>query len=307
MDNTFTFQNLTTFKLNNIEYVLFNNIMKEMVIFNILFDENNDIFKGKILELNWPVSIEIVDNVFKCMYASWLKHPNITENFLLPFKYYNKTDCIRYCLEVISFMKYIGIEQSIINIVTQYILKDMGLESFRIGSSELEYCSDLKYILLNNYVCMPKYKSNSTYISSIPDILFLNFPIDFKIEIIKRIIIYSQNMNEFKILFYINLSSKRIMELYNTVSLCSINEIYKKIIGRAITYHINHSDTQITEILINDKQIEYQDMIKINYLEWEKYGYPYKESGDRCEIKTCNVLEPIATHIAKILLNIIEL
>jgi hypothetical protein len=312
----FAADNLSTFKLNGTIYIIHNYVLKKMAIFSVLFDENN-VFKGDMLELEWSVSKEIVDKVFMYMY-----NESINGNTFIALD-------VKYCLEIISFMKYFGVEKNIVDHIIKHLLKDIDFMTFYNECSNLEFNSEMKYILLTNYELCNWVNGRD----QIKHILSLNFPIDFKIELIKKIIIISENIGGFDIFFAIKKqNSEEIFKLVedNTIikSKIDIHKFYKYFGFKIDSFIIKHSNSIITGIFIDNKKIECQNMLPKPYCkeidkatlccdvyakfnvnprkikEFDKFLSSVNKTYDTIGY---NIAEIIATHLAKLLLGIIEL
>src|SRR5687767_12042112 len=92
MENDFCARNMTTFKINNVEYVMFNHVLKTMSIFEALHDCNMD----QMLEIEYNISPEKINTVF-----------HIVNNN--DYSKINTDDKLSNHLELIAFMKYLGI------------------------------------------------------------------------------------------------------------------------------------------------------------------------------------------------------
>jgi hypothetical protein len=325
MNSAFILDNLIVFELNNVKYALPDKILKEMSIFNILFDDDNDVFNKSILKIKWSVTPEIIDNVFKCMYNICAGLSDITENFL-----FNTMDHVKYCLDVVSFMKYLGIDCNIINIVIKHILKGIDAANFCLKCLEFDYCSDMIYILRTNYM-IGEHILNSNNIQYFEDISSSHFPIDFKIESLKRAIICSRNIKEFDIL--LKIKGEDNSDVFGISKTChilclwnNINKICRSFNCNISSCYVKYHDLKIIEISIDGNKIEYQNMLKFSHSEMNcdksiffvqsylyRYGRFYVDQyhdwveksklNSLVEVAMCNIAEPIATYVAKILLS----
>uniref|UniRef100_A0A6C0C8J4 Uncharacterized protein n=1 Tax=viral metagenome TaxID=1070528 RepID=A0A6C0C8J4_9ZZZZ len=101
--NDFNPQNATLFKINGIKYLLHNHILKKMVVFNVLEDCDDN----EIIELNWNISPQKVNIVL---------HIVNSENYKLIIP----GDDLSNYLEIIAFMKYLGVSPKIMKKVISH-------------------------------------------------------------------------------------------------------------------------------------------------------------------------------------------
>uniref|UniRef100_A0A6C0CAS0 BTB domain-containing protein n=1 Tax=viral metagenome TaxID=1070528 RepID=A0A6C0CAS0_9ZZZZ len=92
MENDFCAKNMTAFKINGIEYVMFNHVLKTMSIFEALNDGDGD----KMLEIEYDIAPEKINVAF---------HIINDKNY----DRINRNDKLSNHLEMIGFMKYLGI------------------------------------------------------------------------------------------------------------------------------------------------------------------------------------------------------
>jgi hypothetical protein len=278
MDHIFSKENMSTFKINGIEYTMHNYILRKMSIFNVLFEEN--ICKDGMLELKWSISNKIINLIFVCMYRN-----NFDE--LISFKK-NFENTISYYITIISFLKYLGIdEEHIIN-----VCMDIDLIDFVDQCSKLEYDPEMKYILEKSDYGFIK---NCDIEKNIKKILKMKFPNDFKIKLIQKIIINDDNFSDFTIIFGVTYLYGSYPDIHydiineKNITMDEIEDFYKKFNFEITSYEIEHSNMQITKICINDKNIEIENLI------------------EKCDIIGTigwNISNVISMHIAKLLIGI---
>jgi hypothetical protein len=125
MHNIFSDDSISKIIINKHVYIIHNYILKKMDIFNVLFDANSN---GKTLEIEWPISIENVNKLLLCIYEN--NFSSFKENKSLP-----------HCIEIISFMKYVGINEECVIKVCEFMTPDI-FGDFIMECNKIEYDPD---------------------------------------------------------------------------------------------------------------------------------------------------------------------
>ena len=164
--STYTSTNITFFKLNGDTYCIHNFVLEKMSIFNVIFEDK--IADSTMLELTFPVSNDAIKNVFGIMYCS-------------PIQF--SSNEIKYALEVVSFMKYLGIDVNIVTDVSKCLMKDKEINEFINACQHIKYHPDL--LLFIEYL-----DTNNVYVirTVIDKILSLKYPLQFTEKIINTIV-----------------------------------------------------------------------------------------------------------------------
>jgi hypothetical protein len=150
------------------------------------------------------------------------------------------------------------------------------------------------------YICEKKFTSIEYYsfpeiLKSIKKIVSAKFPDEFKIMLMRKLIIYNDNIRaRFDIIMgttYSYNSSKIHFDNIqkDRIEIDFIKKFYKKFGFTLGSYRINYSDLQITKIYINDKNIEIGNLM------------------EKCNITGTighNISSIISMHIAKLLIGI---
>jgi hypothetical protein len=249
----FSFTEITTIKINENMYHIHNCILDQMDIFKVMHDTEN--IGTRIFEITWPISQEIINKIFMCMY----------KNDFSIFKK-QKQESMNYCLETVSFMKYLGINEKNIIIACDN-MTPLHFLDFCIACDKTKFHSEIKYIYRKLYSA-GKCSNVALAKQTIKEILINNFPIDFKKEIIKDLIKHDQNIvSNFNIIFAItqiysgNENWKQNKICNETITLDYIKEFYKIFGFKTISYVITHDKFRITQIKINGENIEINNLI----------------------------------------------
>jgi hypothetical protein len=278
MNNIFSDTEISKIIINKNVYILHNYVLRKMDLFNVLSDINS---REKILELEWPISIENINKIFLCMYRD-------------NFSSFTKEKSLSCCIEIISFMKYVGInEKHILNVCN--FMTPVTLEEFIIECNKIEYNSEIKYIYETTYVTLG-WTSLIAILSISRYLISNNFPIDLKKEIISVAIkSLPEVINNFNIVFGItylinNMYHWKRNDIHKeTVNLEYIKTFYENLGFTIDSYLITHSGLKITQIKINDKKIEIDNLI------------------NECPMEGTigvNIFEAILEHVIRLLLKI---
>ena len=119
--NDFSKDNLISFKLNNIDYTFYSYIIEKIGLFNLLID--CDCTSG--IHLYWDVSPETANSVFR-----WINDNSYS-------KFNCKSADAKYCVEIISFMKYLHMDHNIIRKIIKKLLKDVYIVQYIIDLLDL--------------------------------------------------------------------------------------------------------------------------------------------------------------------------
>jgi hypothetical protein len=287
-DATFIGSETSKFMLNGTEYLIHNYVLRKMNLFNVFIDTSKP-NNNEILKIEWPVSFEIANKIFSCLYM------NNFSNF--------KTEHgLELCIETISFMKYLNIDEKFVIDVCEYMTPRFFVE-FMEECKKMNYDQEMKYIYDKLYALAISPNIEALcYIAK--HIISSNFPIIFKQEMIVNEIksfIQQTEIINCDIIFGITYSFQNknnwkcqdIRDNYddhdnNIVILDDIIEFYKHFGFTINSYIITHSNFQILEIKINNENIDIDGLIK------------------KCDINGTigvNISPAIATHITKLLLG----
>lgn len=180
MTNDFGKNSLTSFKLNDINYVLHNYVITKMDLFSSLTDSN--IIMDDEISLTFNISPENANIVFHGINdISYLKsYKNIT---------------VKSCREIISFMKYVGIDCNIMRTILKNLLKHMDIIRYVTDYSEVKNCCKFELDTLiyhfywsKNCFCLNDYDVSLEISKMSEKIKFSIFPITVKIDIVKNVI-----------------------------------------------------------------------------------------------------------------------
>ena len=184
MMNDFNPSNLVLFKVNNYDYVLHKHVAHKMDLFNSLMDKKNIVIID-IINITWKISPENVNMVF---------------HFINDFSYskLDKNIGAESCNEIVSFMKYVGIESTFIRKILKNLLKcTTDIVQYVVDCLENKYYDD-EFILetLNNHFYWTKNHidlKNTNELSEISKILkklnHCSLSIDRKVSIIRNAIL----------------------------------------------------------------------------------------------------------------------
>ena len=178
--NDFNPTDLVLFKLNNYDYVLHKHVIHKMDLFNSLMDESIII---DTINITWKISPENVNIVFHCI-----------NDF--SYSKLDKNISTESCNEIVSFMKYIGIEFSYIREILKNLLRYTPIVQYMVDCLENKYYDD-EFILgtLTDHFYWTKNclgSRNTDELSEILKILkkldFSSLSIDIKFSIIRNVI-----------------------------------------------------------------------------------------------------------------------
>ena len=132
--------NFISFKLNDSEYTLHKHVIQKMDLFNSLMD--NDIIIDHI-NIIWDISLENADIVFHCIndlsYAKSYKNINAES-----------------CYEIISFMKYVGVDSVHIRQIIINLLSHIYIIKYIDDYLEKQYHDEFIMDILTNHVYWSK-------------------------------------------------------------------------------------------------------------------------------------------------------
>ena len=264
---------VTTFKINDIEYTMHNYVLKEMSIFYGIFDDKLNLHN---IELKFPISQEIVESVLIFMYDSTKKI--LSENI----------KCIIDIIDIVCFMKYLGIDIKKIDKITKNMMKTKTIDNFIDECVNIVNSSELYYVF--NFCKIIDKTSSIQYMDKFK---LSNFPIEFSAYCIKKIIKCEFNECKFDIT---SIGGPR-------VSLDVITNIYEKF-GFDIIHSIHFEKVTIpkpilsykfeiilmTKFIVNDKEIKISNINK-----------PHNS------YYLINIFDTVVTHIVKLLFDITTL
>jgi len=206
--NDFCAEKQTRFKINNIEYVLYDHIIKEMSIFDT---SQHD----KILELEWDALPERINLAFHIINDKKFE-------LVAPDGYQFKF------LDIIKCMKYMGVSEDIMYKTIDYMTSD-HIVSYIYMCKTIKYDDEMMYIfnnkdfsLYNGDRPIPK-----EFESLFDAIMIPHFPIEFQRKVIQKMIMNIQWH------IYTNLDQPTIenetKKICTHVGLTNLDEITKKI------------------------------------------------------------------------------
>jgi len=190
MENDFCTKNMTPFKINNVEYTLHNYILETMSIFNALKDCKMDC----ALEIHWDISVEKINTVFHCV---------VDRDYDKMNKYYVLLDR----LEIIAFMKYLGISDEIMKGILA-IWFDGNVIDYIDKCSSVTYDDNMMFIFDNvhNWYLIKlgcgymMYELTEKIDVLVGKITKRQFPINFQTKVIKNIVLtYTLPLNQITI------------------------------------------------------------------------------------------------------------
>jgi len=229
----FSSKNIVRFKLNDIEYALYDHIIKDWAIFNVLMDcEVND-----ILELKWDISFKNVEAIFSfiCEYDFELSNQEHMET----------------CIEIISFMRYIGVREALI----QEFVRDMTS-----GGTIPEYidqCCKITYddsmLCVFDVILKNRAEKLGFQNRMFKKICATDFPDEAKIYILRNLIIPRINrlMYENHILIESSCKFMHTCELHDKCKIIKIfvAEIYREYDFDQLTLDVHH-DQSFNQIIV---------------------------------------------------------
>src|SRR5688500_11637137 len=176
MANDFCARNMTSIKINGIEYVLYNHVLETMAIFNVLSDCETNIMP----EIIWNISPDNVNIVL-----------HLVNNDVFAI---DTGDKLSKYIEVIEFMRYLGVRD---NILQEYIGVVMGgsVTKYIDRCKEIPY-HDVMIFIFDNHFCwyLVRTHKNENMITKkfknlIDKVLCAHFPINFQKKVIKDTIL----------------------------------------------------------------------------------------------------------------------
>lgn len=272
--NKYISSHITFFKINGREYAIHNFVLEKMAVFAAIFIDKID--DSNVLELSFPVSEENIEKVFSMVY-------DFDEKKIC-------TESIRDALEIVSFMKYLGIDIDTIEEIAKVMINSQYISKFIDGCADLEsYDTDL--LLLSKY-------TSDYYSESINDITKkiknLNFPTEFFIHIIKKLVKRGISKNNLDI---------KLSDCHNKTFIMDHIPRYYANHGINIKQHLIHCDKIIysspqtykfkipvvTKFVVDDAEVKITDD-----------NEPYFSDS------IINLTDTVATHIATLLWEKIE-
>uniref|UniRef100_A0A6C0C856 BTB domain-containing protein n=1 Tax=viral metagenome TaxID=1070528 RepID=A0A6C0C856_9ZZZZ len=188
MANDFCAQNMTLIKINGIEYSLYNHVLKTMSIFNVLFDCETNIMP----EITWNIS---ANNVNKVLHIIMRSDYNI-----------DPEDNLLKHIEIIEFMRYIGVTNNILEEYIEFATGDMLIEYIN-KCQKIPY-DDVMLFIFDNHSHWRLVKTPGFYKEQrdatltdefkilIDEIVSAHFPINFQKRVIKSTIL--KNIPDYK-------------------------------------------------------------------------------------------------------------
>jgi hypothetical protein len=178
------------FKINGIEYVLHSHIIKTMSIFEVLTDCNinlsleyilqNRIQRSLIFEINWNISSEKVVKILHIVNDKSYKIIN--------------TDNLSDNLEIIAFMKYLGVSQNIMKSSISNMV-DGSIINFISKCKDIAYDDNMMFIFDNFYqwhlaTSEQAYqrRTSECFKNLLDKIISPHFPIKFQKKVIRKIV-----------------------------------------------------------------------------------------------------------------------
>jgi ribosomal protein L22 len=169
--NDFCREKQTCFKVNGMEYVMYNHIIKEMMI----FDTHQN---GETFEITWNISPEKINLVFH-----FINDKN--------YKSENKID-LSNSLNIIGFMRHLNVTEDIMKETIDNIIDDCYIIDFLDECNSIAYDENMMCILdvKRWFLCYSYAPSaiTSAFRVLITKLMIPNFPIEFKKKIIQKII-----------------------------------------------------------------------------------------------------------------------
>jgi hypothetical protein len=283
MKSTYYGSDLSFIKINDREYAIHHHILKRLAICDILF--NDDIHDKKNFHLQIPISHDIIIFVFDCLYGNTEKL-----NYIFPLKY---------MVDVMSFMKYVCIENDFIETIIKKMMESMTLIDFYDQLNGLDFCNYIAEIFRYDKF---KTKHSGTDEHILKIINLVSCPMDFKTELLTKNII--NMLSNYDVIFAVKwnyLCSNRCTKIENTtfynriirlsdstISFSNIISDYKKFDLAINNYVIQHDNNIVTKIIINNKEIKilpFRNLVEERFI-----GF--------------SIIDSIADHIAQVLLGI---
>jgi hypothetical protein len=178
MENDFCTKNMTTFKINQVEYVMFNHILKTMSLFEVLKDCEMD----QMLQIKYNISPEKINVTFHI----------INNN---DYAKINLDDKLSDHLEIIAFMKYLGIHDNVMEDVIGRMTKGSIID-YIDKCKTIPYDDNMMFFFENYHFWRFKKNENESSLISmfkyfIKKINVPHFPTDFQRKVIKKMIMIS--------------------------------------------------------------------------------------------------------------------
>jgi hypothetical protein len=264
--SAFTTDNITYVKINKHTYCFYNFIIKDLDIFSCIFiDKIND--PHNILELSFDVPEKIIENVFHYLY-----------NFSKILLFNNMT--LKDGIQTVLFMKYLGVDVSKIESVIETITRNKYIDEFIVECKELTYTPELLQFVS---ICKDECKETFIFNEILLEISSLNFPIEFSIQTLKKIIISDIKEQRFELHGYSGTISFDIVSgIYKNYNINMQHTIQWQAISKNYTLDIS------VKYFVNNKEIN--NAIRCYQISFAGWGI--------------NLTETIALHIANLLLNI---
>ena len=281
--------NLISFKLNNNNYTFYNYIIKKIGLLDSLVQ---DVGTDNI-DLSWDISLENANLVFHCV-------------FNISYSESCKNISTKSCFEIISFMKYIGMDDDFMRQVVKNLLKNVYIVQYIYEYSQMSPICEFAVDTFSNYFfwdtnCYSLHDIDVLFeiskILKIVQVLFSHLSIDLKISIIKNVIsILSKNLiSNFNALInhdFVIVDCQQDYDLYRmdcdeydglyfSYGYYGCTDPYSLL---SVSFRDYNSDIIIESVTVNSTKI---------------YNIDTHKKMDLVEI--------IIDHIAKLLLNIVEL
>uniref|UniRef100_A0A6C0C8S7 Uncharacterized protein n=1 Tax=viral metagenome TaxID=1070528 RepID=A0A6C0C8S7_9ZZZZ len=170
--NDFCTEKQTPFKINGVEYVMYNHILKTMEIFNVLTDCEND-----YVEIKWNISSETINMLLHVINDK-------------KYELINSDNDLAHHLEIIRFVEYLGLEKNILKGIINNMF-ERSIIDYIDKCLDMDYDDNMMLIfdLYDDwYLAAKDYDIVKMFKIFIDKITSSHFPIKFREKVIKEIV-----------------------------------------------------------------------------------------------------------------------